>query len=79
MEGGEVSDQPLFKPGEVVTAIVGLPGPDVDDAVIIRHIEANTYEIKYQVYGRGAWHYGLGYAGERRIGGIFKIAKDAGQ
>lgn len=61
-----------FKPGEVVRMIVGLPGPDLDDATILFVNPDGTYAVKFQVYGQGPWHEGVGYPNERRIGGIFK-------
>lgn len=45
-----------YQPGERVLWIVGWPGPDVDEAEIVRKNDDGTYRIRFQVYGQGDWH-----------------------
>lgn len=61
-----------FKPGEVVDHIVGLPGPDIDKATIIRKRDDGNYDIKFQVWGSGPWYEGVGKPYQNVIGGIWK-------
>ena len=41
--------------GSIVNWIVGMPGPDIDQAMVIGHNEGR-YTIRFQCYGRGPWH-----------------------
>lgn len=46
----------LFLPGEKVEWIVGMPGPDTDDCVIINDDGGDKVEIRFQVWGKGPFH-----------------------
>lgn len=61
-----------FKPGEIAQWIVGLPGPDMDECVVVGKNDDGTYAVTFQVYGTGPWHIDKAFPGERRIGGLFK-------
>ena len=61
-----------MKPGDTVLHIVGMPGPDLDEATIVSANNDGTYIIMYQVWGQGPWYYGIGYPNRQSIGGIFK-------
>lgn len=40
--------------------MVAFPGPDMDDCEIVEYLGDGIYKIKYQIYGRGPWHDGIG-------------------
>lgn len=61
-----------FNPSDIVHHIVGLPGPDLDKATIVAKRDDGNYDIKFQVWGEGAWFDGVGIANRNVIGGIFK-------
>ena len=61
-----------FKPGDIVRHIVGWPGPDFDQATIVAKRDDGNYDIRFQVYGQGAWCDAVGIPGRDGIGGIFK-------
>jgi len=58
-----MTDQLEFFPGEKAKWIVGFPADMNEDG---------SYNVRFQVYGRGKWYEGIGYPGAAKCGGLFK-------
>lgn len=64
-----------FEVGEVAEWIVGMPGYDTDECTVTADKGDGTYQVKFQVYGRGPWHEGVAHTGIMGINRILKKRK----
>jgi hypothetical protein len=60
-----------FLTGEKAKWIVGFPS-DMDNCEVVSKNSDGTYKVKFQVYGSGPWHEGVGYPNDAKMSGLFK-------
>lgn len=45
-----------FEPGALVWWVVGMPGPDTDQALVTECLGPGRHKIRFKTWGQGQWH-----------------------